>query len=56
MSKLYYLIFISGENAVVKQHLDELLQIEFEDIKNDKRDKWIETDDPKIKIKKLYEK
>ena len=54
MSKLYYLIFIRGENAVVKQHLDELLQ--FEDIKNDKRDKWIETDDPKIKIKKLYEK
>ena len=28
MSKLYYLIFIRGENAVVKQHLDELLQIE----------------------------
>jgi hypothetical protein len=34
--------------------LDELIKIKIEDENSEKRKLWIETDDPKIRIKELY--
>ncbi len=35
--------------------MDELIRIKFENENEEKRKIWIETDDPKIKIKELYD-
>ena len=50
---LFFIIF-SGKSAIVIEQLDELIKIKIEDENSEKRKLWIETDDPKIRIKELY--
>ena len=54
--KLYFfIIFYSEKPAIVIEQMDELIRIKFENENEEKRKIWIETDDPKIKIKELYD-
>ena len=56
MSKIYFFnIFFSEKPAIVTEQMDELIKIKFENENLGKRKIWIETDDPKIKIKELYD-
>ncbi len=56
MSKNYiFNFFFSEKPAIVIEQMDELIRIKFENENEEKRKIWIETDDPKIKIKELYD-
>ncbi len=56
MSKNYiFNFFFSEKPAIVIEQMDELIKIKFENENEEKRKIWIETDDPKIKIKELYD-
>ena len=56
MSKNYiFNFFFSEKPAIVIEQMDELIRIKFENENLGKRKIWIETDDPKIKIKELYD-
>ena len=54
MNQTVYFIIFSGKSAIVIEQLDELIKIKIEDENSEKRKLWIETDDPKIRIKELY--
>jgi hypothetical protein len=48
---IFFIIVFSDKSAFVLEQMDELINIKFE---GEEKEIWVETDDPKLKIKELY--
>ncbi len=48
---IFFIILFSDKSAFVIEQMDELINIKFE---GEDKEIWVETDDPKLKIKELY--